>query len=343
VLDSFNMHWLVGVIVAITLFLANMFGLGLAQHVVMPPAATATSSPVPSAEQNEATIPNPMPTSGDFGFSVSQNLVQCLGPDGTTTLPSSDPDSFQIVENLNTTGDSDGTSLIIEKDKNHVYLGCSVIPAADPATFTPINTSTGDFTGYLEDKNGVYFADNNGLYSPGTMTPTPFTTDTDHFQVLNGWEPADIAAFADSWSPGDPMPQDGFPNPQYAKDGSHIYVGSTTLAPADPATFTVVPGGNFGVSFGKDKNYVYIGDYLIPGVDPNSFVPVGPGQDIAGGYVKDVDNVYYLYLDDQGNWNSMIVAGADPATFVTVTSLLNPEQFDAQDTNHEYLNGVVVQ
>ncbi len=326
------MRWLAGAVVGIALLLSHFLGdvQEFFQHSSSSGLSAGTSSQVASSSESLQAI---VTSTGGFSFGKNSSSVYCNAGTGFVDLTGSDPRTFQIVEYLNHTGDSLGTSLLLEKDNNHVYLGCSEVSAADARTFKPLYNSHGVFTGYLSDKTGIYFATDNGLYNAGTITPVPFTTDRIHFAVLNGWE--SDASFR--WSPGDPMPIGGFPGPHYARDSEHVYVDDSVLLGADPNSFTIVAGGDFGESFGKDDHHVFIEAYTIPGLDPRTFEPVGSAFYLGGGYVKDAYGVYYLFLDENDNWTSNLIKDADPSTFVSVRADL--AGFDAKDKNHLYLNG----
>ena len=96
-----------------------------------------------------------------------------------------------------------------------------------------------------------------------------------------------------------------------------------------------------GSLFAKDKNHVYsacFGDpdctdkaFVISEADPSTFSVLG----LSGGlyYSKDKNHVYFTIG---------VLNGADPGTFVFVPGTVG-RSYDAQDKNHKYLNGQIVQ
>ena len=128
----------------------------------------------------------------------------------------------------------------------------------------------------------------------------------------------------------------------WAKDTNNVYfTGSTTpVTGADPSTFTPVAGGF--VQYARDKSSLYcaLGTWSdvsrLANGDPASFqILYTVTQQVPNGtsgfdYAKDKNNVYV---------DCEILEGADPSSF----KIINAPTYDAQDKDHEYLQGRVVQ
>jgi hypothetical protein len=107
----------------------------------------------------------------------------------------------------------------------------------------------------------------------------------------------------------------------------------TLLSDADPNNFLV--STFWSSSFGKDKNHVYFYGQEIAGADPITFGPVFDSIGSTTDYFKDRKQVYYNYADGMDP-----IATADSITFQLVS---DQSTYDAQDKNHKYLQGQIVQ
>ncbi|HVV39371.1 MAG TPA: hypothetical protein VHD31_03590 [Candidatus Paceibacterota bacterium] len=134
----------------------------------------------------------------------------------------------------------------------------------------------------------------------------------------------------------------------YTKDATHVWTTYTgpadpeppRLVDADPATFQLVQDGfEYGIHARDKNNLFWGGDNVTPdGFDIASMQIIGnAGGDIVEHvYIKDKDAVYAAFLGSK----FQKVSDADPATFI-----LAPGQstYDAQDKNHKYLRGKIVE
>jgi hypothetical protein len=113
----------------------------------------------------------------------------------------------------------------------------------------------------------------------------------------------------------------------YAKDADHIYWNGMEIQGADLATFSTFRDNYYA----KDKNRVYRegGPVTNLNLDPTTFIALN------NVYVKDAHEVCYITVVD-----AQCLIGADPATFILSTS---SQTFEAQDKNHKYRNGKIVQ
>ena len=195
----------------------------------------------------------------------------------------------------------------------NLYLFGQLETDVDAATFEPVFSTTGVETQYAKDKNHVWEVDAD-----------PSAGGESTLSIVSGADPATFVSL------GSDDPDDS-----YFEDKNHIYTTRGVLVDADSATFMVVLEDAFSrMVFGKDASHVYFENELIPGADPVTFITLG-----ASGYSKDAYHVY-------GAPNvTSIIDGADPATFQLVgLAQCGPNcQYDAQDKNHKYLGGEIVQ
>ena len=276
----------------------------------------------------------PLPTGGDATtFSV------LYGPDGSLSGFAKDTSHlYQIVEG----GEATGTFAVYDKS----FDGITV----DAASFQVLGG------GYFKDKNNVFSFFNNS-----SLLQTVPNADASTFRYSNST--GDIGVDARHAYVGGVLIPNADPltfvpvtlNPEFGeefyKDKTHVFysvgaVMDSNLFPiligADPATFTY----NDSTGLAKDATHVWIvffgvGDHpsveSVANADSSTFTTLGGTLDTLNPeYAKDKNSVYYL-----GGAGTPIVSGADPATF----TLENPsdDSYDAQDKNHKYLNGQVVQ
>jgi hypothetical protein len=172
-------------------------------------------------------------------------------------------------------------------------------------------------------------------------------------------------------------------NEYYGKDVKNVYwliEGEEGPIPhqisgADAQSFTVFPSPHDLAA--KDRNYIYENGYPITEVtfDPSTFSFIATSSDAI--YVKDKNGVYELTFRSYGNFKYEKVTGADPNSFILLSSIskddyyrayardaahvffatttivgadlnsfhsvLANDGYDAQDRNHKYLKGQVVQ
>jgi hypothetical protein len=103
----------------------------------------------------------------------------------------------------------------------------------------------------------------------------------------------------------------------YAKDKSHVFLGSRVIRDADPATFAFVPGTRG--HFATDKSRVFVQGYVIPGADPQTF------RIIRGVYGRDKRKIYCGNVPMQvANPGDFEVARSDAEVWREYT---NPAQF----------------
>lgn len=274
------------------------------------------------------------------GYAKNAQYVFC-GPWG---LEGADVATFQVVDKWGA----------LAKDAKQVYYRTDVIEGADPVTFEVVG-------GVGRDKADYYIG------------PTPLRVrDRASFKVLDekvlgkddhiwahdkldyyvGKQPTQIA---DSGT---------FQVIQslYAKDAKQVYFGSAVLAGADPVSFQGI-GGESG-EFAKDAKHVYcqgqvveggdaatfqllqyryakdrrrayycydnrIPPLALAGSDAKTFEVIGPSSH-GFGYAKDAEQVYS---------GPIVIAGADPATFVVDPS--DPEK--ASDKHRRYQYGEPVE
>ena len=130
----------------------------------------------------------------------------------------------------------------------------------------------------------------------------------------------------------------------YFKDSTYVYKSTWQdfyiVKGADPSTFTLrpdleqkAPGKDpQAETFASDKAHVFYASNIIPSADPLTFKRF-PGSR----YAYDSTNVFYLSTS-----GAMLIKNADLHTFATVSTSSAEVTFDAHDTKHKYLQGVVV-
>jgi hypothetical protein len=116
----------------------------------------------------------------------------------------------------------------------------------------------------------------------------------------------------------------------YSTTSAGVFYRGAPLPGADPATFTVIDA-----YYAKDATHVYFNlepisatstAEVLPGADPRTLSACASTED-KDDCVRDAQRVYM---------DGMVVAGADPATFVPLTSSY------AKDASHVYYEGVVM-
>jgi DKNYY family len=269
------------------------------------PAKTPNAIPSSTGAQSSTTpLWFPISSVNNSEYSESDNTVYLNGGE----IADADPASFLIFERP----DGEGPRYF-SKDANHVFDGSNIVAGADPATFTPLYNAAGWFTCFAKDIHHVYEAYFGGVSIVAGADPTTFV----------------ILSRSDSFEP-------------YTKDKNHIYTLSGVLTAADPASFSVIyENPDQRLTYAKDRSHVFIGDSIIPDADPVTFMPFNESY-----YAKDQTYVFF-----GGN----IITGADPATFTAVEepvvqsfTLQNPPTcgencHDAQDRNHQYFEGQIMQ
>ena len=85
-----------------------------------------------------------------------------------------------------------------------------------------------------------------------------------------------------------------------------------------------------------------LGKNPITNVDPSTFIPLLDASAGNSMYAKDSGHVYFnTWSHGEGAPESFIVViGADPNTFLVISG---NKQYDAQDKNHKYQYGKIVQ
>lgn len=306
-------------------WLQNPVAIHTAVETSQAPVLVASTTPQ-STQQSSDWVPVAQLAQGQSSYYEKAGQIYAFYPNGTASGTSSlmsnaDPSTFVVsAANIANLYDSYG---LFAKDKNNVYYSGiplqaydngTLVPGPDPKTFNLVYDGQGMPTGFAVDSSYVYVLD-VGIGDVG----------------LSRVDGADPKTF-ESLSIG------GDSSDSYFKDANHVYIGfpiysstgpTTYLLPsADPASFTVLyENADSRSVFGKDKNNVYSGSSIIQGADPATFVSLSSTTP----YFKDKNNIYF---------DGYVVAGADPATF---TVLSGNSAYDAEDKNHEYQYGQVVQ
>lgn len=223
--------------------------------------------------------------------------------------------SSSVAFDIPTFASAGGTDF---KDKNNVYCVAvgngttNVLSGADPATFAAVPDSD-----YAIDKNSVYTdtLDSNGInvgcHSIQGSDPSTFhILAGNHGQVAADKNNVYLEGQESSLDPGTLVVL----NWNYVKDAKSVYYDDPSSA--------------------SSTYYRAIGWRPITGADANTFsiLPSVNQWDVPS-YAKDANNVYA---------NGNVLVGADPTTFQTIVNSTH-SGIDAQDKNHKYLNGQIVQ
>jgi hypothetical protein len=233
-----------------------------------------------------------------------------------------------------------GADSLYAKDSRSFYISShqsaevDKVPDSDPATFHYITAGNATTSLYAADKNLLYYFGEDtypGDFNEINMSQRGINPSTLRLAPREGGGAATDAI----------------------EDTSHVYIGDFNMVQdADVPTFVVLPVNICNVNvacevgdsgYAKDKDHVYFGEFgtidVIPGADPSSFVALGVVQtpNSFDFFAKDKNHVYF---------DSTPIPGADPVTFTVLSS----EQscgtgctFEAQDANHKYEQGQVVQ
>ncbi len=167
------------------------------------------------------------------------------------------------------------------KDTSHVYFQGNLIGAADPASFSSLNSS-GSGTRYAKDKRSL-FADGRKVEQNGNIDFASFVIlgyfakDKNTVYYLGGeggstWLPlvgANPTTFEVIPSPS--TTEDPLAAGQYAKDAQHVYLNGDEIHYADPASFQVLKSA-YGDYYSKDATRAYYKGREIVGADASSFI-----------------------------------------------------------------------
>jgi hypothetical protein len=222
------------------------------------------------------------------------------------------------------------------KDSAHVYFNGEVVSIADPATFVVLGTLYGEMTGdadswggeYAKDKNHVYFGSDksnivNNAVSNTFMFVDPagkscgidclYDAQDEYYKYYQG----KIVATTDARVPEVIGTLNYILDPQgnksgFVKDAEHIY-------------FAYPTGAVTGIAAPDSGKVAYKQE-----VDYETFEVVG----LNGIYVKDKNYVYY-----STDSSFSVIVGSDPLTFVASSTNI----WAAEDKNHQYLNGKIVE
>lgn len=138
----------------------------------------------------------------------------------------------------------------------------------------------------------------------------------------------------------------------YSTNGQSIYCDGKPLPGADMKTFvpiwSSVANGNYPYRYAKDDAHVYYNCEVVPQADPATFVSIFMNEP-DGDYTNYSKDKNYVFHDSPGVAPTIVV-GADPTTFQSVALSDQPFEscgtncmFDAQDKNHKYYQGKIVQ
>jgi hypothetical protein len=218
------------------------------------------------------------------------------------------------------------------------------VSEADPATFTPLNSTYGVDRSHVYI-NGVVLPDADAasfelLDRPGLAKDSEhvfqrehvISDDPAHFELLDGELAKDSRAVY--WSDGSVLSDDparftiiaNVDHYLYTKDSSAAHVNGNAIADADPATLQVLQG-----AYARDDRHAFYFDRPIADADLSSFHPIeGPyaadsarvywmGKAIDGANVaafRVLNAAFECSADDRrAYYRQSVIAGVDPRTF----------------------------
>lgn len=243
------------------------------------------------------------------------------------------------IENfeVGSTNNGGGEECWYIKDEDTVYIGIKKMTDADASSFKASSWK------YFLDKNFVYDSRGEKIFvtQEEQKNGEGITLDTSYALIPEGFKPRHPSQYLVNdtgvycighgyirkidanrenvkWITG--VYGDG-----YRKDNQHVYYNCDRVLGADSSTFTVdIPGADW--IYGRDSTSVYYMSQKLEGADPNTIEVIQYGP-----YAKDKNAIFY---------NAQKIENADTETF---TIIENSDEYDAQDKNHKYLRGEIVE
>lgn len=218
-------------------------------------------------------------------------------------------------------------TVFFSKDEHHVYFAnwpdVTIIPDADPSSFTPLLDSRG-LIPYATDDYYVFYLPEIGYELPQSPVAVSIVA------LANS---ATFAPLYDAYGLFS----------GYARDATHIwsYLSPNPITGANPQSFVVVRGvidefspGDFEMlsnGYGKDNQNVFSGNAVVPNADPKSFSAVYTSQGFFAPYADDKSAVYF----DPGSSGFLTaIPGLDPATFRAEENNNGSFNGNARDATH---------
>lgn len=225
------------------------------------------------------------------------------------------------------------------KDAGHVYFRGHILEDADSQTFQPLYNADGScYDYYAKDNRHVYYAQKIISDSPDSFVVLSPDEElfSDGINTFQWGEIVSTTTFQTSYSVTPILDASGNPTVAYFTDGTAVYgkfrddYDGQIIVGADPATFREFSSEAWWVA--RDKDNIYSHGWLVEGADPKTFSVIS----VDPPYFKDEDQVFYPTLIGE-LWP---IESADPTTFVLISG---QSRYDAQDKNHKYLQGEIVQ
>jgi len=175
----------------------------------------------------------------------------------TTTCPGMDP--FTTVHLSRSDTPSGPMDDSYNKDKNHVFFNCQIIPGADPKTFERI------YFPWAKDAYSVFYENNNLHVDPNTFV---LFRDKRKDNPIMIYKPSEgIARGGDTVFAGGQavagvdIKTFEFLDSAYFKDRNHVYWFADPINGADPSTFQMIYGQK--TYDAQDKNHRYFGGEIV--------------------------------------------------------------------------------
>lgn len=285
-------------------------------------------------EVSATNAPEPLRIPGNFnGFAIAYyrtdtnvfyHTCEDDKPNCFILVPDADPKTFRMVID---SGSLAPGIAYFAKDVKHVYAGYSILPLADPKTFTPL-----DFP-YARDARHIYYGSSllRGANARTFKKLSAFyATDGRKVfymnKILRGAKARSFAviAYHNSKSIG----------VDWGNDGSSVYHEDQMVAGLNPKTLTV-----FSSALVKDNHAVYCNNHILKDVDPLTF------KRLNGFYAKDKNHGYIVvsaWTELDKPCQSFIIKDADPATLKGV--IKGEWMYDdlAIDAQHIFSDGEII-
>lgn len=263
---------------------------------INPTNGSTVIDPIPQADPvTFALLPNAA-RPGNAYFTKDKNHVYYIDTTTVVTIvPNADPATFGLLTSVQARA-----NMLFWKDSKRVYYirnGTSGAPqfgmlAADPNSLVFVYDSRGEQTSYLKDAHSVYYVQYQGAGYGGLLV-----------DMVRGADPATFHVNADITN-----------TETFGADSAHVYIATSTVPYADPASFVTFAPGYY-----KDAARVYYGTSVtsilpMQGADPATFALLSINatsntrntRTNISPFARDATHVY---------WQGKLVEGAHPDSF----------------------------
>lgn len=280
-----------------------------------------------------ASSPKPLPLAGNFNgittsyYGTDTNVFYhtCEGdrPDCFILVPEADPKTFTMVVDKNS---STPGIAHFAKDAKHVYFGYSMLPLANPKTFTLLDSP------FARDARRVYYGSTllRGVNARTFKKLNVFyATDGRNVvymnKILRGANARAFRVLTD---------EKGKARVDWGYDGKNVYYEDVVMKGLNPKTLTVFSSYLF-----KDDRAMYCMSQVLKGVDVATFVMLNEF------YAKDKNHGYVVvpaWTQPSKPCQLFIIEDADPATLKGFVRGDQEYHYLAIDAKHIFSEGVAI-